>query len=126
MGVAAEGEDLTALFQQAALGVRQIITSSTDIQPRQVLSLEVHGQDLEELLVNWLGELLYLLEVKQFLPASFEIVAISEQQLHARVRGESIDGCRHELQREIKAVTYHQIEVVKTAAGWRTRFFVDL
>lgn len=126
MGVAAEGENLAALFQQAALGLRQIITSSSAIQPRQELLVEVRGQDLEELLVNWLSELLYLLESKQFLPARFEIIEISEQQLSARVQGERVDCCRHELQREIKAVTYHQIEVMKTAAGWRTRFFVDL
>ncbi len=126
MGIAAAGETLAALFQQAALGLRQIVTSVEDIQPRQIVLVEVQAQDREELLVNWLSELLYLLESRQFLPASFEIENISAQQLRARVAGESLDPERHQLEREIKAVTYHQIKVEQVADGWQAQVYVDL
>ncbi len=126
MGIAAEGETLAALFQQAALGLRQIITACTDIQPSQEILVEVQGQDREELLVNWLSELLFLLESRQFLPAAFEIDNVTDYQLRARVRGETLDADRHYLEREIKAVTYHQIKVEETASGWRVQVFVDL
>jgi SHS2 domain-containing protein len=126
MGIAAEGETLAALFQQAALGLRQILTSCTDIHARQEIIVEIQGQDRGELLVNWLSELLYLLESRQFLPASFQIDDISDQQVRARVRGEMLVPGRHCLDREIKAVTYHQLLVEQTADGWQAQVFVDL
>lgn len=126
MGIAAQGETLAAVFQQAALGLRQIITACADIQFRQEVRVAVQGQDREELLVNWLSEVLYLLESRHLLAASFEIDSLSDHQLRARVRGETLDSERHWLEREIKAVTYHQIIVEPTAAGWRAQVFVDL
>ena len=126
MGIAAEGESLAALFQQAALGLRQIMTATTDIEPRQEVLIEVRAQDREELLVNWLGELVFLLEHRQLLPATFEIESATEVRLRARIWGEPLDPARHELDREIKAVTYHQVRVEQTASGWRAQVFVDL
>ncbi len=126
MGIAAEGETLAALFQQAALGLRQIVTSAEDIQSRQDMIVEVMAHDREELLVNWLSELLYLLESRQFLPADFEIQKITEQQLLVRVAGEPADPERHQLEREIKAITYHQIKVERIDGGWRAQVYVDL
>jgi SHS2 domain-containing protein len=126
MGIAAEGETLAALFQQAALGLRQIITATTDIEPRQEVLLEVRGQDREELLVNWLDELIFLVEQRRLLPAVFEIQSASEKRLCARIWGEPLDPARHELEREVKAVTYHQISVERTRSGWRAQVYVDL
>lgn len=126
MGIKAEGESLAAVFRQAALGLQQIMTSCTDIQAQQEILVEVQAQDLEELLVNWLSEVIFLLETRQLLPAEFEIDSISDCHLQARVRGEFLDAERHFLEREIKAVTYHQIRVERVAGGWRAQVFVDL
>jgi SHS2 domain-containing protein len=126
MGIEAHGDSLAALFRQTALGLRQIITSCTDIQPQQEIRVEVQARDREELLVNWLSELLFLLEVRQLLPAEFVIDSISDCRLQAWVRGESLDFERHFLEREIKAVTYHQIRVEQVAGGWQAQVFVDL
>ncbi len=126
MGIEAKGDSLAALFRQAALGLRQILTCCTDIRHREEIQVEVRAQDPEELLVNWLNELLFLLEVRQLLPADFVIDSISDSRLRARVQGEFLDAERHFLEREIKAVTYHQIRVEQRAGGWRARFFVDL
>lgn len=126
MGIKAEGESLAAVFRQAALGLQQIMTSCTDIQAQQEILVEVQAQDREELLVNWLSEVIFLLETRQLLPAEFVIDSISDCRLQARVRGESLDAERHFLEREIKAVTYHQIRVERVAGGWRAQVFVDL
>ena len=141
MGIAAEGETLVALFVQAALGLRQILTACTDIEPKTEFPVEVQGADREELMINWLSELLFLLESRRLLPAAFEIDrleldtgeietgemnSLGDCQLRARVFGETFDPDRHYLEREIKAVTYHRIEVEPTAAGWRAQVYVDL
>jgi SHS2 domain-containing protein len=126
MGIEAQGEDLATLFRQTALGLRQIITSCTDIQPQQEFFVEVQARDREELLINWLSELLFLFEVWQLLPAEFVIDSIDDCRLQAWVRGESLDFERHYLEREVKAVTYHQIKVEQVVDGWRAQVFVDL
>ena len=126
MGIEAQGESLAALFRQAALGLRQIMTPCSDIQSRQEIRVEVRAHDREELLVNWLTELLYLLETRQLLPAEFAIETISACRLQARVGGEVLDAERHVLEREVKAVTYHQIRVEQVAGGWRAQVFVDI
>lgn len=131
MGIAAEGESLVALFEQAALGLRQILTACTDIEPQTECLVEVQGADREELLVNWLGELLFLLESRSLLPAAFAIDSLVDDtagdcRLRARVFAETFDPDRHYLEREIKAVTYHRIEVEPSAAGWRAQVYVDL
>ena len=126
MGIAAEGETLGELFIQATLGLRRIVSASDDIRQETELRVELQAQDLEELLVNWLGELVFLLESRQFLPASCTFDRISKQQLSARIRGETVDPARHPLDREVKAVTYHQIRVEQTDDGWRAQVYVDL
>jgi SHS2 domain-containing protein len=126
MGIAAEGESLAALYVQAALGLRQIVTACSDIEPRTEFPVEVQGEDREELMVNWLSELLFLLESRRLLPAAFEIDTPGDCRLRARVAGEEFDPDRHYLEREIKAVTYHRIEVEPTATGWRAQVYVDL
>jgi SHS2 domain-containing protein len=126
MGIKAEGETQAALFQQMALGLRQIITECLDIRPQTVMTIEVVGMDREELLVNWLNELVFLLETRHFLPAIFEIETIDEQRLRALVRGETFDPDRHFLEREVKAITYHQIKVESSGKGWSAQVFVDL
>jgi SHS2 domain-containing protein len=141
MGIAAQGDTLVALYVQAALGLRQILTACTDIRPEVECLVEVRGEDREELMVNWLSELLFLLESKRLLPAAFEIDnieldtgeietgemnSLGDCRLRARVFGETFDPERHYLDREIKAVTYHRIEVEPTATGWRAQVYVDL
>ena len=126
MGIEAQGETPADLFRQMALGLREIITACQDIRPKDEEAIEVFGGDREELLVNWLGELVFLLEVRRFLPACFEIEAIDEHHVKARVRGEIFDPARHFLEREVKAITYHQISVESAAGGWSARVFVDI
>lgn len=126
MGIEAQGDTQAELFLQMAVGLRQIITECSDINPQIGMVVEVTGKDREELLVNWLGELVFLLETRHFLPACFTIEAIDEQHLKAHVRGEIFDPARHFLEREIKAVTYHQIRVEPIQDGWTAQVFVDL
>lgn len=126
MGIEAQGKTMAELFRQMALGLRQIITECTDVRPQAVISLKVSGKDREELLVNWLGELLFLLESRQLLPSEFVIETIDDYSLNAQVLGETFDPDRHFIEREVKAVTYHQIMVELRDKDWYAQVFVDL
>jgi SHS2 domain-containing protein len=125
MGIEAQGESLADLFEQAALGLLEIL-GAEQVTSREERLVEVTGFDLEEVLVSWLSEILYLLEVHDFLAAALVIDSAGRQGLTARVRGETYDRARHQLQREVKAVTYHQLLVEEEDGRWRVRIFVDL
>lgn len=126
IGIEAEGESFAQLLEQAALGLRSVITDATDIQPNQEVLVELGGADREELLVAWLGELVYLFEVHHLLPAAFVIEEAGPTRLRARIRGEPLDPRRHPVEREVKAVTYHRIRVEQADGNWRARVYLDL
>jgi len=126
MGIEAQGETPDALFRQMALGLREIMTGCVDIGQQSEIIVKVEGKCWEDLLVNWLGELVFLLEARHFLPGEFSIEQLDENRLVARVLGEIFDPARHYVDREIKAVTYHQVRVEQNEDGWVAQVFVDL
>jgi SHS2 domain-containing protein len=126
MGIEAVAESREDLFAQAAYGLREILSGSLEVAAREEKTVELRGGDLEELLVVWLNEILYLFEAKGFQPVDFEVEEVERTTLKARIRGEPFDPARHPVQREVKAVTYHQLKVEKSDGGWRARVYVDL
>jgi SHS2 domain-containing protein len=126
MGIEATGETLEELFAQAAYGMMEVITSLAHPSPREEKVVEVRGGDVGELLVNWLNEILFLFDPREFFPADFEIEEAGWQKVKARIRGEPFDPNRHPIEREIKAVTYHQLKVEKSNGQWIARVYVDI
>ena len=82
--------------------------------------------DLEDLLVRWLGELLYLYETQRLLCCTFTFTLLEPAHLTATVAGETLDSNRHPIDTEIKAVTYHQIAVEQVGGHWQARVIFDL
>ncbi|MDY0270063.1 archease [Trichloromonas sp.] len=126
MGIAATGDSLAELFVAAANGLTEIIFDDVAVDSRQSAPVSLAGGDSGELLVAWLGEILYLFEVHGLVPAEFVIHEISEKTLRGEVRGEPFDPERHPVAREVKAVTYHQLSVEGNDQGWQARVYVDL
>ena len=88
-------------------------------------TIRVEGEDREFLLVDWLTELLRVLELHGVVLSEFD-VTIEEGKLDAVVRGEALDPAGHRLGHEVKAVTYHALEVVETKEGWEAYVVLDL
>jgi protein archease len=126
MGIEATADSLEGVFIEAARGLRSMIFGETSIAAAREVPVEVHGADSGELLVGWLSEILYLFEVHGLAPADFMIDEITGSTLRGKVQGESFDSNRHPVEREVKAITYHQLKVDKDAAGWWARLYVDL
>jgi SHS2 domain-containing protein len=127
IGLELEANTLPDLFAAGAKGLMHIICPHCQIRPAETHSLQVCGETAEELLVNWLSELNYLCQVQRFLTADVQIDEIQVRALSAKVIGEQIDPLRHALHSEIKAVTYHRIEVRQTASGlWQGRVYFDI
>jgi SHS2 domain-containing protein len=112
VGVKAYGKTLAQAFEHAAKAMFDIITDSSVIAPVGQYDIELEAPDLEQLLVDWLSELLFLNGAKNLAFGKFE-VTIQGTHLFAHVFGEHYDRKKHKMGVEIKAVTYHMLSVSK-------------
>jgi SHS2 domain-containing protein len=125
-GIHVFGTDLKDLFSNAALAMFDLITDIKSLKGADEASLNVKGDDRPDLMVNWLRELLYIWNGKEKLVESVDIISITENELAAKIKFDSFDPARHSIKNEIKAVTYHQIQVNQVAGGWESRIIFDV
>ncbi len=125
IGVRAFGKDTAELFSNAATGMFSLITDLEKVEEKEAFKISAQGRNREELMVNWLNELLYRFAVDQIIPSEYNILQISESGLNAKVKGERYDNSRHVIEREIKAATYHQLQVEKKSC-WEARIIFDI
>ena len=107
------------------------------------LEIEAEGYDYNSLLYDWLEKVLLLVLVDRILVTSFNVKIISSASPNAKTpntddeslcyfylqgvaRGEPISLDRHEYKVEVKAITYHGMEVKQDNDRFVTRFLVDL
>jgi SHS2 domain-containing protein len=131
LAVRVRGGDPAALFANAAFALSDNLVDLETVRPRAVKTIEIEAAGLEDLLVRWLNEILFVFERDAFIGREFE-PRISEPRepgpwrLEAAVRGETVDPARHRLYSEIKAVTYHGLVVAREAGAWRAEMVFDL
>lgn len=125
-GLAATGRSLPELFASAAEGLAAMLCEPETVKARMSIDLEATAPDLESLMVEWLSEINYRFEVDRFAFRSFDIREVSETHIKATGRGERIDTSRHRIGEQVKAITYHQLEVKRDGDRWSARVFVDI
>ncbi|MBW1908919.1 MAG: archease [Deltaproteobacteria bacterium] len=126
MGILVRGTNLKNLFEEAAKSMMHVMLKVTQGGKTQTIKLSVTGNDLPDLMVRWLGEILYLFEGEKTVATDISVDAISPSYLDATVQTIPFDPSLHEILSEIKAVTYHQIEVAKKGERWEARIIFDL
>lgn len=126
LGLRVRAGDLPTLFVDAARGLTSMIATNLDgIQPVRVVPLRVESDSLDLLLFDWLTEILYLFESEHLLLCQFD-VRLAGNVLEAVARGEPLDESRHQLEHEVKAITYHRLKVEQTPDGWLAEVIVDI
>lgn len=126
LGFVVYGEDLKRLFENAGEAFFSVITDLEKVKRIIERKIEIKGESLERLMVDWLNELLYLHEVENLLFSQFEVESVGQEGLKARVKGEPLEEERHPIKTGVKAVTYHQIHVAQEEGVWRAQVILDL
>lgn len=126
IGIRGKGSTLAEAFEQAALAMFEIMVETRELKINKPQSVEVEGNDLNELLIAWLSELLFLKDVEGKMFSRFEIESIDKNKLTANVYGEPIDSSRHKLKLEVKAATYTQLIIEKKDNNWIAQCLVDV
>jgi SHS2 domain-containing protein len=113
------GRTWQQLFEHAALGMFAFLIDLKTVAPRQCWEIAVEGADREECLITWLQELLFREEIHGWLLARVQVDEAGPSRVRGRIWGEILDPARHELLTDIKAATYHDLELRTTegAAG---------
>ena len=104
----------------------QMLVHGESLQKAFPKKISLSGDDLADLMVRWLGELLYLLEGEKCVVTSFRILDVAPSRLDAALDTVPFDPEFHEILNEVKAVTYHQIKVVQKETRWETQVILDL
>ena len=113
VGIKAYGKTLSEAFEHAAQGMFDIITDESTIESVGQYTIELEAPDLEQLLVDWLSKLLFLNGAEDLVFGKFQ-VTLNGNRLTASVYGEKYDIKKHRMGVEIKAVTYHMLQVHET------------
>lgn len=125
-GIAVDAATLPELFARAARGLFYLMTDVSAVEPRTAQRITVEARDRQALLVRWLSELNYLHVTRGWLFADVTIETLTTRRLVATGRGEPYDPDRHVLYTEIKAITYHDLAIVRRPDGWHARIIVDV
>jgi SHS2 domain-containing protein len=126
IGVRVFGRTVEEVFVNAAYALFDQLTDLRKVEDRATKKISVEGADREDLLIRWLGELLFLCQGRGYLFKEFSILHLDSKSLRAIVRGEIFDPSRHRFKTEIKAVTYHQVEVQQKDDGWEGKVVFDV
>lgn len=126
IGLRARAADLNTLFAEAAKAFFSVLVENyVDVRATNEFSISVEADARDDLLYDWLAELLYLYDTQHVLLAEFD-VSVGEGHVRATVRGEPVDFDRHQVDMDVKAITYHELKVVREEEGWLAEVIVDL
>ncbi len=117
------GRDFAEMLVNAARGMVSLMVTDPAALPTEVeQSLELDALDAESMLVEWLNELAYWAEMEGLVFHRFELHRVTLTALQATVRG----GHTPELQKHIKAVTFHNLQIIETDDGLETTVVFDV
>jgi len=116
IGIFVEGKGLKDLFETAAYAMSSQMFDLSKIGVGETKKIKLEGENLEDLLVRWLNELLFLCD-SGYIFKKFNIENLGETSISASLVGEKIDFRKSPLKQQIKAATYHQLEIKKNTLG---------
>jgi SHS2 domain-containing protein len=125
IGLVAYGETLKDVFANAAYGMFDLMVDVSRTPETQRVDVRAEADDTPSLLVAFLNELLFIFETRSVVLVRFEIVEWDETtRLVARAWGSALAG--QQPREQIKAATYHDMRVEKTADGYEAEVLFDV
>ncbi len=128
--VEVQAPTLAGVFEEAAFAMFDIMTDPTAIEHSFVDQFEVTSHDEISLFHDWLEQLLLKFDLDGKVYSVFHVEKINPQNenlyLAAKAQGGLFERGRHPAKVEIKAVTYHRMEIRATPEGYVARYILDL
>ncbi|WNY29317.1 Protein archease [Methanimicrococcus stummii] len=130
----ARGMTLENVFENAAIATLSVIADISTIQPQTNFEINLETVSLENLMVDFLSELLFLFDAEETVLGDISVKEVGEKTengeemwfISAAVSGEPIDAACQNFKTEVKAVTYNGIRVDETPEGFEAEVVLDL
>lgn len=124
----AKGKNLEELFVSCAEALENSMADLKSISPKIKKEVKLKNENVDLLLYDFLGELIYLKDVEQLLFRKFSLKIKQNKnfELTAEIFGEKINPKKHKLEDDVKAVTMHDYKIEKTKVGYRTQILLDI
>lgn len=119
------GKTPSELFENAAAATFSVMCDVTKVEPNEEKAITITGDSLEDLLFNFLNELIFLKDRDEMLFSKFE-VSIVNNNVTAKIFGEKIDPIRHDLGVDVKAVTKHNFSIKKLGSKYKATVVLDI
>ncbi len=116
------GDTLEQLLQNAANAMLELMTERSKVDCHEVRLITITGETDEIKLVRLLNEILFLFETERIIFSDAEVEIKSETDISVICRGEAFDSNKHEINLDIKAVTYHNMNISRSG----DRLVVDI
>lgn len=125
IGIELDAPSRTELFARAALSLGRLMVAPEGIGAGETRLIESRAERDDDLMHDMLAAALNVFVADGFIWCEARAEEIPNG-IAVTLRGESFDSRRHQLLTEIKAVTYHELKVGQTGAGWRARIIFDV
>lgn len=127
VGIRAEAVDLSGVFEQATLGLLDIVgTWAPGREPDEEVEVDLEADDLGALLVDWLGEVLYLGDSRDAVVTSLDLTEVTSHRAAGKLGMAPREDAAYEGGTQVKAITYHRLAVEETEDGWTATVYVDV
>ncbi len=126
LGIRVTGNDIKELFAAAASAMFEQMTDLAGLKGEHQEKIEVSGRDQTDLMINWLRELLSFWTLNASLVKRVMIDELTPTHLIADIFYDRYSPGHHEMDTEIKAVTYHKASVAQTGTGWEATVIFDV
>lgn len=130
----AYGRDLPELFENCASALSETQVELVSVERKVDRRLSLVSEDREQLLFDFLNELIFLKDTEQFLAKrctvtiqpSKHLAILDKYQLRSECWGETVDVNRHNFRVDVKAVTMHKFGIMKTQDGYKATVVLDV
>ena len=127
LAVKVVGASQADLFANSAYTLFDVMVADLDkVDCKDHIPLEIEGTDRDDLMVNWMRELLYLYQGSGYLLKDFQIREVKDTIVKAEVAGEKIDPDRHEIKQEVAAIAFHKSRMDKTGNQWTAQVIFEV
>jgi SHS2 domain-containing protein len=128
LGLRIFATDLPDLFRTAGEALFDVIVANrSDVRVVETELVSLTAESIEDLLVQWLNELIFRCETRHRLYTQFDVTLDENgRRFEATIGGEPIDRGRHVLDHEVKAATRHELSLRQVDGGLVAEVIVDI
>ncbi len=118
------GKNAEEVFANSALALKEAICGKMKIKEMKKMKVAAKGKDYENLMYNFLEEILYLLDAEDFLISKIKEIKINGLKLMAVIAGDKASN--YKFTNSVKAVTYNEMFVKKEKGKWISQVVIDV